>query len=41
MRAFVLACVALVLLTVGANYALQEVGWTTADQTTGSDVRLD
>lgn len=41
MRAFIVACIALVAITVGANWTLKEAGFSTADQTKGQAVRLD
>lgn len=41
MKAFVLACVAMVGLSLGAYYALGEIGFSTEAQTSGPDVRLD
>ncbi len=41
MREIVLAFVAMAVISVGANFALQEVGFSSQDQTTGGAVRLD
>jgi hypothetical protein len=42
MKAFVLACLATVAISVGANFALQEMGFSTEAQTTSpANVRLD
>jgi len=40
MREIVLAFVAMAVISVGANYGLQEAGFSAADQTTGNAVRL-
>ena len=41
MRAFVFACVALVALSYGANYALQNIGFSTSERTSSPGIRLD
>ncbi|WP_269648228.1 hypothetical protein [Thiosulfatihalobacter marinus] len=41
MKAFLLSCVAIVVVAVGAYYGLNAVGFSTADATTGASVRLD
>lgn len=41
MKAFVFACIALVGLSIGAYYALGEMGFTTESQTSSPGVRLD
>ncbi|MEM9247946.1 MAG: hypothetical protein AAGB05_04520 [Pseudomonadota bacterium] len=41
MRAFIMACIALVALSFGAYYGLGEIGFTTQSQTSSPGVRLD
>ncbi len=42
MKAFLIACIALVALALGANFALDTLGWTSAEQgTSPGAVRLD
>ncbi len=41
MKAMLLAFAAIALIAVGANFGLQNAGFSAADQTTGSAVRLD
>ena len=41
MKAFLLACVALVVLSWGANYGLSQAGFSAAEQGSGNAVRLD
>ena len=42
MKAFLLACLATVAISIGANFALQEMGLSTESQTTSpANVRLD
>ena len=42
MKAMFLSVVAMVVITIGAAYALQQIGWSAAEQGTTSDnVRLD
>lgn len=42
MKAMYLAFGAMIVITIGANYALHEIGMSTADQgSTSSTVRLD
>lgn len=40
MKAFLLALVALVVITVGADYALNQAGFSSAEQYSSDDVRL-
>ncbi|WP_264187089.1 MULTISPECIES: hypothetical protein [Ruegeria] len=41
MKAFLAAVAVMVVITVAAPYALQQVGFSAADAGTGSAVRLD
>jgi len=41
MKAMLFAFVAIAVIAVGANLALDEVGFTSADNNTGTAVRLD
>lgn len=41
MREIVLAFAAMALISVGASYGLQQIGFSSADQTSGGAVRLD
>lgn len=41
MKAFILACVAIVVLAVVPNYALNSMGFSTQDQTAGTSVRVE
>lgn len=41
MKAMLLAFAAIVVISIGANFALQEAGFSSADQTSGNAVRLD
>lgn len=41
MREILLAIVAMIIISLGANFALKEVGFSAVDQTTGPAVRLD
>ncbi|MDW3225430.1 MAG: hypothetical protein R8G34_21495 [Paracoccaceae bacterium] len=41
MREIILACVAMIVISVGASSVLKEVGFSAADQATGPAVRLD
>lgn len=41
MREIILAFVAMAVIAVGANYLLDETGFSSQDQTTGNAVRLD
>lgn len=40
MKAFLASIVALVVIAVGANYGLNEAGFSAADRTVGDNVRL-
>lgn len=41
MKAFLLACCAIVLISVAANIMLREIGFSSAAQTSSPAVRLD
>ncbi|WP_264479482.1 hypothetical protein [Roseobacter weihaiensis] len=41
MKEIVLAFAAMALISVGASFALHEVGFSSAEQTSGNAVRLD
>ncbi|MFK7761757.1 MAG: hypothetical protein AB8B62_00715 [Roseobacter sp.] len=41
MKEIVLAFIAMAVISVGASFGLQEVGFSSQDQTTGGSVRLD
>lgn len=41
MKAFLSAVVMMIVVTVAAPFALNEIGYSAADRTTGDDVRLD
>lgn len=41
MKAFILALIAAVIITVGANFALKEAGFSAKETTTSPNVRLD
>jgi len=41
MKTILIACVAMIVISVGAYYGLEAVGWDAASQTTGDAVRLD
>ncbi|MEL6205313.1 MAG: hypothetical protein AAFR47_08385 [Pseudomonadota bacterium] len=41
MRAFILACVALVAISWGANFGLNELGFSAEEQGSSPSVRLD
>ena len=41
MKTILIACIAMVVITVGAYYGLGMLGWDAAAQTSGGAVRLD
>ncbi len=42
MKAFIFACLAIAVVAVGANLALERAGWSSAERTTqAASVRLD
>ncbi|WP_299917529.1 hypothetical protein [uncultured Roseobacter sp.] len=41
MREIVLAALAMVVISIGANFVLKEAGFSAEEQTTGQAVRLD
>ncbi len=41
MRAMILAFLAIAVIAVGAWYGLEEIGFSTAEETAGPNVRLD
>ena len=41
MREIILAFAAMAIISVGASYGLDEMGFSSQDQTTGGSVRLD
>lgn len=41
MKEMLLACLALIVIAVGANFALKQAGFSAADHTSGQAVRLD
>ena len=40
MREILLACLAMILIAVGASYGLHHMGFSSAEQTSGAAVRL-
>lgn len=41
MRAMLLAFTAMIIIAIGADFALHEAGFSSADQTSSASVRLD
>lgn len=41
MKAFLMAMVAMIVISVGSNIVLKEIGFSSQEQGTGSAVRLD
>jgi len=41
MKSFVVACVAIVVISLTSSYALKSIGFSTQDQTTGAAVRVE
>jgi len=41
MKTILIACAAMIIISVGAYYGLDLIGWDSATQTSGDAVRLD
>ncbi len=41
MKAFIFACLAIAVVAISASFALDTIGWSSAERTVAATVRLD